>query len=121
MKNTIRKIAVACALSLSATSVALSADFATADQIKTAIIGNTDQGGMLSGPGYSQHYLADGTIKGNGFVGKWSMKNDSLCFAYGGESSGCWEAKIDGPLIVWYKDKKIDGAAIMLKGNPNKY
>ncbi len=96
---------------------------ATGDEIKAFVSGKTVQGSMLVDEyqKYSEFYMPDGTIKGDGYTGKWSISDDSMCFAYGGESSGCWQATIEGPAIIWWKDGAVDGAAVGKEGNGNGY
>ena len=96
---------------------------ATGEEIKALVSGSTIQGSMLVDEyqKYSEFYMADGTIKGDGYDGKWSIEGDTMCFEYGGNSSGCWAAKIEGPAIIWLKDGKVDGAAVAKTGNGNNY
>lgn len=65
--------------------------------------------------------MEDGTIKADGYVGKWSIDGDTMCFEYGGNSSGCWAASIEGAAVIWWKDGQVDGAAVAKSGNGNDY
>ncbi|MEM8582341.1 MAG: hypothetical protein AAGF50_14185, partial [Pseudomonadota bacterium] len=50
--------------------------------IKTAIEGNTVQGGMDSGEAYAEFYEAGGAIKAEGYGGTWTIEGDQMCFDY---------------------------------------
>lgn len=115
-------LALFAVLSLSA-GAAHAGGLATGAQIKTFVSGSTVQGSMLVDKfqKYSEFYMVDGTIKGDGYEGKWAIVDDTMCFEYGGTSSGCWGAKIDGPAIIWLKDGEVDGAAVAKTGNGNNY
>ena len=42
--------------------------------------------------------------------------------AYTDDKFDCWTLIIiDGPAHIWYKNGKVDAAAMMLPGNPNGY
>ena len=107
---------------LTATS-AHAKNMATGEEIRKLVSGSTVQGSMLVDKyqKYSEYYMADGTIKGDGYNGKWTIEGDTMCFAYGGNSSGCWAASIEGPAIIWWKDGAVDGAAVARPGNGNNY
>ncbi|AWB48899.1 hypothetical protein HYN69_10670 [Gemmobacter aquarius] len=94
--------------------------FATGDQIKAAIAGNTVQGNMLASGAYTEFYQADGVIKGADYTAKWSVNGDEMCFDYG-EGASCWSVQIKGDAVTWIKDGVEDGTGTLVAGNPNKY
>ena len=73
----------ACAVLLSATSLAFAGAMATGDQITAAISGKTVQGSMTASGAYTEFYGADGVIKGKDYSGKWRVNGDTMCFQYG--------------------------------------
>ena len=112
---TVKSTAFAAALVIGAFTAgsALAADKASGEDIRNLVSGSTVQGSMLveKYQKYSEFYMADGTIRGDGYTGKWSIEGDTMCFSYGGTSSGCWAATIEGPAVIWWKDGAVDGAA----------
>jgi hypothetical protein len=97
------------------------AEVATADQIKSAIAGNTVQGSMVSSGVYTEFYAADGTIKGKDYTGKWTIESDAMCFQYGTDPASCFAVSLAGDQVTWIKDGKSDGTGTIVKGNPNNF
>lgn len=93
---------------------------ATGDQIRAAVSGNTVQGSMSATGAYTEFYAADGTIKGQGYAGTWTIEGDTMCFAYG-EAPECWQAAIAGDQITWIKDGATGGTGTIVAGNPNNW
>ncbi|NVO55122.1 hypothetical protein HW561_04885 [Rhodobacteraceae bacterium B1Z28] len=109
------------ALALAAiSSPALAAGFASKGEIQSAIGDHTYQGGMLTGA-FSEYYSADGAIKGDGYSGTWRATDNGMCFTYGTDPENCWDLKIDGNVVTLFKDGAVDGAGVIVKGNPNSY
>ncbi len=100
---------------------ALAAEMATGDQIKAAISGNTVQGEMIASGAYTEHYAADGVIKGKDYKGAWSVEADTMCFQYGTDPKGCWQVRIEGEKVAWVKDGKDDGTGTIVAGNPYNF
>jgi hypothetical protein len=123
MKNTIRTITSLTGIAMMTAGTAYAADMASGDDIRAQVSDSTVQGSMLRDKfqKYSEFYMADGTIKGDGYGGKWSIEGDTMCFEYGGASSGCWAASIEGPALIFYKDGKVDGVGVAKAGNGNNY
>lgn len=97
-------------------------NMATGDQITAAVSDKTIHGSMVDGKPYAQFYMADGTIKADGYTGKWSIKDDSMCYQFGDEKPvDCWEVDIHGPIMTWYKDGRIEGAGVAIEGNVNEF
>jgi hypothetical protein len=123
MKNKIRTIASLIGITMITAGAAHAADMASGEDIRASVSGKTIQGSMLRDTfqKWSEFYMEDGTIKGDGYDGKWSIEGDTMCFEYGGASSGCWAASIEGPAIIFFKDGKVDGAGVAKSGNGNNY
>lgn len=99
---------------------AFAQDLATGDAIRTAISDKTVQGSMIESGAYTEFYAADGTIRGDGYTGTWSVKDDSMCFDYG-EGASCWSVRLSGDQVTWVKDGKDDGTGTLIAGNPNNF
>lgn len=109
------------ALGLITAASSLSAEtFATQHDIQKAMSDHAYQGGMLTGA-FSEFYAADGAIKGDGYNGKWRATDNGMCFQYGTDPENCWDLKIDGNVVTLYKDGAVDGAGVLVKGNPNGF
>jgi len=94
--------------------------FVTGDQITAAIVGNTVQGSMVESGAYAEFYQADGVIKGADYTGKWSTKDNQMCFDYG-DGVDCLSVRIAGDAVTWVSDGADDGTGTILQGNPNNY
>jgi hypothetical protein len=99
---------------------AVAETFATGDQIIAAIAGNTVQGGMVETGAYTEFYQADGSIKGADYTGKWSIKDNQMCFDYG-DGVECLSVRIEGDAVTWISDGADDGTGTIVPGNPNNY
>ncbi len=93
---------------------------ATGEQITAAIGGNTVQGSMLEAGAYTEFYQADGVIKGADYTGKWTVKDNEMCFDYG-EGASCWAVQLEGAAVTWLKDGVSDGTGTIVAGNPNNF
>lgn len=99
---------------------ALAQDLATGDAIKAAILGKTVQGSMTDTGAYTEFYAEDGTIRGSGYTGKWSVQDNTMCFDYG-EGADCWGVRIAGDSVTWVKDGADLGTGTLVAGNPNNF
>lgn len=99
---------------------AFAQDLAKGDAIKAAITDKTVQGSMVASGAYTEFYAADGTIRGSGYTGKWSVEGDTMCFDYG-EGANCWGVRLAGDSVTWVKDGKDDGTGTLIAGNPNNF
>ncbi|WP_170329980.1 hypothetical protein [Ruegeria arenilitoris] len=115
----LRKTAILLTTFVAASSAA-AGSIASKEEIQNAMSDHTYQGGMLSGA-FTEYYAADGTIKGDGYTGVWKATDNGMCFQYGTDPENCWDLKIDGAAVTLYKDGKVDGAGVVVKGNPNEY
>jgi hypothetical protein len=102
------------------TAPALAENLATGAEITAAIIGNTVQGSMTASGAYTEFYAADGSIKGQGYGGTWTVEGDTMCFDYG-EGKDCWGVRIDGEAVIWVQDGKDGGGGTIVAGNPNNF
>ena len=98
-------LAAVTALVMFTTLELAAAEWQTADELRTQLIGN---GAQLKGAGWSEKYLENGTINGKEgsypYKGKWSFDGDKMCFDYKGSSGdGCWYIAIDGKKTNWWK------------------
>ena len=91
-----------------------------ADEIKASVSDHTYQGSMTDA-GFVEYYQSDGTIKGEGYSGKWRVLDDTMCFQYGDKPENCWKVAIEGPAMTMYKDGNVDGNGMLIKGNPNDF
>lgn len=99
---------------------AFAQDLATGDAIKAAIAGKTVQGSMVDSGAYTEFYAEDGTIRGSGYTGKWTVQDNAMCFDYG-EGADCWGVKIAGDSVTWVKDGADVGTGTLVAGNPNNF
>lgn len=99
---------------------AVAETLATADQITAVIVGNTVQGSMVASGAYTEFYQADGVIKGADYTGKWSIKDNQMCFDYG-DGVDCLSVRIAGDAVTWVNGGADDGTGTIVKGNPNNY
>jgi hypothetical protein len=90
-------------------------------QIRALIAGNTVQGAMEATGAYTEFYAADGTIRGEGYTGSWTVEGDQMCFQYGSDPKMCWQVAKSGDALQWIKDGKVEGTGKLVNGNPNKY
>ena len=111
----------ALAITLSLTGLAgpaLADNHAKGAEIMAALSGNTVQGSMSATGAYTEFYAADGTIKGQGYTGTWTVEGDAMCFDYG-EGKDCWNVRIAGEAVTWIKDGAEGGTGTIVPGNPN--
>jgi hypothetical protein len=117
---TLNKFFLAGGFLLASMNAALAAP-ANGAAIAAAISGNTVAGNMdASGP-YAEFYEAGGTIKGDGYTGKWSIEGDTMCFEYEGTAKDCWAVEISGDQVRWLKDGAGGGTGTILPGNANNF
>ena len=116
----ILKTSATLALAFCATPL-LAGDAPTAQEIADAVSDHTYQGSMSAGgSGFSEYYAPDGTIRGADYTGTWRTEDGVMCFNYGQEDR-CFGITLDGPSMVMYKDDKIDGNGMLIKGNPQNF
>lgn len=100
---------------------ALAQDLASTEAIRAAVAGNTVQGSMLDSGAYAEFYAADGTIRGDGYVGAWTVDGDAMCFAYGEDPATCWQVRLSGNQVTWVQDGAEGGTGTIVSGNPNSF
>jgi hypothetical protein len=96
-------------------------DLASAEAIRSAIIGNTVQGSMVASGSFTEFYAPDGAIRGPDYTGVWSIKGNDMCFGYDGNPPGCWGVRVNGRSVVWVGSGGDEGTGTIIAGNPNGY
>ena len=96
-------------------------DIASADTIRSAIIGNTVRGSMVASGGFTEYYAPDGSIRGPDYGGQWSISGNQMCFGYDGNPASCWAVRVNGRQVVWVGTGGDEGTGTILPGNPNGY
>lgn len=105
---------------LSFASIPLSADELSAAEIAEAVSDRTYQGSMTEAQ-FAEYYAADGTIRGDGYSGKWRTEDNTMCFQYGDKPENCWNVIINGPALTLVKDGAVDGSGMLVEGNPHNF
>ncbi|MEM7239599.1 MAG: hypothetical protein AAF501_17475 [Pseudomonadota bacterium] len=108
-------------VAVSITGTAMAGELASGAQIKSSISGKTVQGSMEASGAYTEYYAADGSIRGNGYTGKWHVTDRAMCFTYGEDPADCWGVRIDGANVAWMKDGVAGGTGTIVDGNPNGF
>ena len=115
-------MAGAVLLSTAASMPALADEAPSADDISAAVSDHTYQGSMnVADSGFAEHYAPDGSIRADGYSGKWLTEDGVMCFQYGDKPETCFEVKFNGPPMEMYKDGVLDGNGMLFEGNPNDF
>lgn len=96
-------------------------DLATGETIRAAISGNTVEGSMIASGGYTEFYDPSGSIRGEGYTGRWSIQGDEMCFDYGAGPATCWSVRIAGASVTWIADGIEEGTGTVVQGNPRGF
>lgn len=103
------------------------AGYLSGDQIRARVVGNTIQG-VHEGLGYFEYLRPDGTIRGSRglelvYVGRWRLQGSAMCFSYDliDWAQGCYQIRLNGNRIGFYKDGEEEGVATLLSGNPRGF
>lgn len=107
-------------LALLAASPLAAQEAATGESLRAAVAGNTVQGSMAEAA-YAEFYAADGTIRGDGYQGTWTIDGDAMCFAYGADPATCWTARVEGDQVTWLNGEAVEGTGTVVAGNPNGF
>ena len=85
-------------------------------RIKNTISGNT----LSDGSKWAEYYWATGVIARDSYRGKWSVKNNIVCFDYAGTKyDGCYQMAVKGDRVRLYSKKgKLKRTLSLIKGNP---
>ncbi len=98
----------------------------SAEEIKTALVGNSIVGDNWDGP-YTVYFPVYGELRGLRAThykdyGTWRAQADSICATWDnwwGSVERCWGLYIDGDTITWPSaDSDTPGRSTILKGNP---
>lgn len=114
-------LAVLAAFAAIVSGPAAAAGLADGARIGTAIAGNTVQGSMLSTGVYTEFYAEDGQIRGAGYQGAWSVRDDTMCFDYGSDPENCWQVRLEGDQVTWVQDGRDLGTGTIVAGNVNDF
>lgn len=96
-------------------------DLASADAIRTAIVGNTVRGAMVASGAFTEYYAPGGAIHGPDYSGEWSIADNRMCFGYDGNPASCWAVRLSGRSVIWVGSGGDEGTGIIVPGNPNNY
>jgi len=113
-------ISPALVASIFTAGITNAAEAPSAKQIKTAVADHTYQGSMTQDR-FAEYYAADGSIKAEGYSGKWHVKDGEMCFQYGSDSENCWGVQLNGPALTLLKAGAIDGTGMLIEGNPYNF
>ncbi|MBX6322096.1 MAG: hypothetical protein IRY94_09740 [Rhodospirillaceae bacterium] len=95
------------------------------DQIRQRLIGNTVSGMLDASEGgpspYAEYYDPDGTIRGDGYTGRWTIEGDTICLSFEDSPRACWQVSAEGDDIEWILDGRVEGNGKVTPGNPNRF
>jgi hypothetical protein len=101
------------------------AEMLNGDQIREALVGNTFSGLMEASEGgpspYAEYYDPDGTIRGEGYSGHWTIEGDTMCLAYEQSPKACWQLGTEGDEVQWILNGNVEGSGKIAPGNPNSF
>ena len=112
--SSITGICLAAALSTLSVSAFAEADTngerLSGQEIRELVWGNQVQGEMAGGEAYSEVYLPDGEIVGDGYSGEATIVDDTMCFDYGGDDIDCYGVRRNSEgNIEWIKNDEVAG------------
>lgn len=114
--------AVVMALSWQA---AAAGEVLSGEQIRQQIIGNTVSGMIEASEGgpspYAEYYDPDGTIRGDGYSGRWSIEGDTMCLSYEQSRKACWQVSAECDELKWILNGSVEGTGKVTPGNPNNF
>lgn len=113
-------LALSLAPVLLATS-ALAQEALPGAEIAALVSGHTVQGSMTSSGPYAEFYDADGTIRGDGYTGAWTVEGDAMCFRYGEDPATCFRVAAEGEAVTWFLDGEAQGTGTLVEGNLNGF
>lgn len=114
--------AVALAVGLVATASIHAGDPPSAAEIRNAVSDHTYQGSMsAAASGFAEYYAPDGSIRADGYSGKWRVEDGTMCFQYGDSAEKCFGVEVTGPSMIMIKGGKIDGNGMLIPGNVNNF
>lgn len=96
------------------------AELLMGSEIQALLAGNTVTGATARRGPFTDFYHPDGTVKGHGYTGSWTVENNALCLKLGGDDAkNCWQLGLKGNEIQWLKGGKVTGTATVKPGNPD--
>ena len=124
---------LACSMAAAGLLISLAAqagDAPSAAEITAAVSDHTYQGSMsAANSGFAEYYAPDGTIRADGYSGKWRVEDGTMCFQYGDKPERCFGILLNGPSMEMLDGNGKDGAAkapiastaTACAGNPNDF
>jgi hypothetical protein len=109
-------------------SLARAQVFATEEQIKRALVGNTISGQERGVP-YVEYFEPGGRIEGEGpdghYVGRWTISNGRMCLSYeqGEGATTAWDCArvgVEGDKILWAAPGERS-YSMLTAGNPKGF
>ena len=95
------------------------------EQIRAQLIGNTFSGMMEASEGgpspYTEYYDPDGTIRGDGYTGHWTIEGDTMCLAYEQSPKACWQLGAENGVLQWILNGTVEGSGKVTPGNANNF
>lgn len=88
--------------------------------IRALLSGATVTGSMRDTGRFAEFYAPDGAIRGQGYSGRWSIRDDRMCFDYG-EGPTCWAVEADGATVRFLGSGGVVGEGRVAPGNPNGF
>lgn len=97
-----------------------------AEEIKTALVGNSIVGDNWDGP-YTVYFPVYGEMRGLRAshykdIGSWRTEENTLCGSWDnwwGSVERCWTLYIDGDTVTWPSaDSDVPGRSKIVEGNP---
>ncbi|TVQ51959.1 MAG: hypothetical protein EA355_16060 [Rhodobacteraceae bacterium] len=88
--------------------------------IRGFIVGATVSGSMRDTGRFEEFFAPDGTIRGRGYSGRWSIAGDRLCLDYG-DGPSCWRVEAEGDAVRWLENGGVAGTGRVTPGNPNGF
>ena len=110
------------------------AEFASGDQIRATIIGNSLEGIWTDNSRFAEYYDPNGTFRGYAYAphrtryaGTWKITGNQMCTRWtlvetGATYSECYQYVVSpGTVSLYRKGRSIGVTATVRPGNPNRY
>ena len=113
------ELTIVCLLTFAAVPALAEGKTMSGPELSAAVSGKTIQGSMKTSGNYTEYYAPDGTLKGNGYTGKWRVnEQDQLCVSYDADpGESCWHGRVENSNVTWVKDGREDGAGTISEGD----
>ena len=117
----VRMLSIAIVIPLIIASVTVRADDNLSAAQIAKLVSNTTYQGSMTKDAFVEYYAADGSIRGKNYTGKWRTIDNAMCFKYGDNPEKCWGVAIRGAALTLLKEGAVDGAGMLIKGNPYNF